>query len=198
MTLSNQLINIPVGWGLTFVSRENTVYRYSCPAFVHSQSFCTPFKFFDGSHKPFKRTFKVFARENTAGYTGLKRDLSIQLITVYLYVCKHYEQNLWIYCQRMSNHVDLSFSGEEVIALYLFGIMDKNREIKQIYRYADRHLRCWYPALPSYVACVAPGLADHGYCSTKKFYFYGVRVHVIGRKQAGTLPSPEYIGVIEN
>jgi hypothetical protein len=61
-----------------------------------------------------------------------------QLITVYLYVCKHYTQNLWAYCQRMSNYVDLSFSDEEVITLYLFGIIDKNREIKQIYKYADR------------------------------------------------------------
>jgi hypothetical protein len=149
----------------------------------------------------------------------------------------------------MSNHTDLSFSDEEVITLYLFGIIDKNLEIKQIYKYADRHLRCWFPKLPSYVAfvqrlnrisevfaplleiiqeeqeksragntasllidsfpvalakqghrfkaCVAPELANHGYCSTKKLYFYGVRVHVIGRRQAGTLPSPEYIGVTE-
>ncbi len=174
-------------------------------------------------------------------------DWQEQLITVYLYVCKHYEQNIWVYCQRMSNHADLSFSDEEVIALYLFGVMDKNREIKQIYTYADRHLRGWFPKLPSYVAfvqrlnkvsdvfaplleiiqteqeqtrvgntqpllidsfpvalakqghrfkaCVANELADGGYCSTKKLYYYGVRVHVIGRRQAGTLPSPEYIGV---
>ena len=54
-------------------------------------------------------------------------------------------------------------------------------------------------------ACVAQELANHGYCSTnmsitylyvvEKLYFYGVKVHVIGRRQAGTLPSPEYIGV---
>lgn len=176
-------------------------------------------------------------------------DWQDQLITIYLYVSKHYKKNLWVYCQRMSNHADLSFSDEEVITLYLFGIMDKNREIKQIYTYADRHLRSWFPKLPSYVgfvqrlnrvsevfaplleviqleqeksrigdtqsllidsfpvalakqghrfkACVAPELANHGYCSTKKLYFYGVRVHVIGRRQAGTLPSPEYIGVTE-
>ncbi|MGB3917216.1 MAG: transposase [Thiothrix litoralis] len=43
-------------------------------------------------------------------------------------------------------------------------------------------------------ARVAADIADHGYCSTKKLYVYGVRVHVIGRKQAGTLPTPEYIG----
>ncbi|XVL53423.1 hypothetical protein ABXJ76_09230 [Methylobacter sp. G7] len=43
-------------------------------------------------------------------------------------------------------------------------------------------------------AKVAPELADHGYCSTKKLYYYGVRVHVVGCVQAGTLPNPEYIG----
>ncbi len=176
-------------------------------------------------------------------------DWQEQLITIYLYVCKHYEKDLWIYCQRMSNHADLSFSDEEVITLYLFGIIDKNKEIKQIYKYADRHLRSWFPQLPSYVAfiqrlnkvsdvfaplleiiqdeqevvrakegdthvllidsfpvalakqghrfkaCVATELADSGYCSTKKMFYQGVKVHVIARKQTGTLPSPEYIGV---
>lgn len=46
-------------------------------------------------------------------------------------------------------------------------------------------------------ACVAPELADHDYCSTKKLYFYAVRVHIVGRRQTGTLPSPEYTGVTE-
>jgi hypothetical protein len=44
-------------------------------------------------------------------------------------------------------------------------------------------------------ARVARELADAGYCSTKKLYYYGVRVHIVGRRQAGTLPNPEYIGV---
>ena len=172
-------------------------------------------------------------------------DWQDQLITLYLYVCKHYQQSLWVYCQRMSTFADLSFSDEEVITIYLFGVVDKMREIKTIYTYAARHLRRWFPNLPSYVgfvqplnkvadvfaplltiiqqesgrqsaqaawlidsfpvalakqghrfnAKVAPELADHGYCSTKKLYYYGVRVHVVGRAQAGTLPSPDYIGV---
>jgi hypothetical protein len=172
-------------------------------------------------------------------------DWQDQLVTLYLYVCKHYQQSLWVYCQRMSTFADLSFSDEEVITLYLFGIIDKMREIKKIYDYAARHLRRWFPNLPSYVAFVqrlnkvadvfapllmiiqqesgdqsaqtawlidsfpvalakqghrfnakvAPELADHGYCSTKKLYYYGVRVHVVGRAKAGTLPSPDYIGV---
>jgi len=168
-----------------------------------------------------------------------------QLITIYLDICKYYKKNLWVYCQRMSNHSNLEFSDEEVITLYLFGIIEKNTEIKRIYIYADRHLRDWFPKLPSYVAfvqrlnkiadvfaplleiiqseveqvgntasllidsfpvalakqghrfkaCVAKDLANHGYCSTKKLYFYGVKVHIIGRRKAGTLPSPEYIGL---
>ena len=77
-----------------------------------------------------------------------------QLITIYLYVCKHYQNYLWIFCQRMSNYADLKFSDEEVITLYLFGVIDKNREIKKIYEYADRHLREWFPQLPSYTAFV--------------------------------------------
>jgi hypothetical protein len=54
----------------------------------------------------------------------------------------------------MNNYADLSFTDEEVIAIYLFGVIDKNREIKRIYEYADRHLRDWFPRLPSYTAFV--------------------------------------------
>jgi hypothetical protein len=166
-----------------------------------------------------------------------------QLITIYLYVCKHYQENLWTHCQRFTHYADLSFSDEEVITLYLFGIIDKKKEIKPIYEYADRHLRTWFPKLPSYTAYVqrlnkvadvfkplleiiqqeqeekhqsqpwlidsfpvaiakqghrfkarvANEVADCGYCATKKLYFYGMRVHVVGRRQEGTLPSPEYV-----
>lgn len=77
-----------------------------------------------------------------------------QLISIYLYVCKHYQHDLWTYSQRMSPYADLNFSDEEVITLYLFGIIDQKRELKQIYGYADRHLRSWFPRLPSYVAFV--------------------------------------------
>ena len=77
-----------------------------------------------------------------------------RLITIYLYVCKHYQENLWIYSQRMSNDADLSFSDEEVITIYLFAVVDKHRGIKGMYEYADRHLRDWFVRLPGYVAYV--------------------------------------------
>nr|WP_156830455.1 hypothetical protein [Methylobacter marinus] len=63
-----------------------------------------------------------------------------RLITIYLYVCKHYQDKLWIYSQRMSHYADLSFSDEKVITLYLFGVLDKHRANKNIYGSADRHL----------------------------------------------------------
>jgi hypothetical protein len=172
-------------------------------------------------------------------------DWQEQLITIYLYVCKHYREGLWTYCQRMSNYADLSFADEEVITIYLFGIIDGRTEITKIYGYTNRHLRDWFPNLPSYQAYiqrlnriaevfvplleliiteqeigglktawlidsfpvalakqghrfkakVAPQLANSGYCSTKKLYYYGVRVHIVGRSQPGTLPRPEYIGI---
>lgn len=172
-------------------------------------------------------------------------DWQEQLITIYLYICKHYRQGLWTYCQRMSNYANLSFTDEEVITIYLFGVIDGRTTITKIYADTDRHLRTWFPNLPGYEAYVqrlnqiaevfaplleaiigeletegprtawlvdsfpvalakqghrfkakvAPQLANAGYCSTKKLYYYGVRVHVVGRSQPGTLPQPEYIGI---
>ncbi len=64
-------------------------------------------------------------------------------------------------------------------------------------------MRYWWTPFPSHSrskgadfgACVANEFADSGYCATKKLYFYGVRVHIVGQRQAGTLPIPEYIGM---
>ena len=143
----------------------------------------------------------------------------------------------------MAPYADLKFTDEEVITIYLFGIIDKKRDIKTIYEYADRHLRDWFPNLPGYHAYVqrlnkvadvfpallekycirsipavpvglvdsmpvilarqgrrykakvAPELANSGYCPTKKLYYYGVKIHVIGDQHVGTLPDARYIGV---
>lgn len=50
-----------------------------------------------------------------------------RFITIDLDVGKPYQDKLWVYSQRMSNHADLSFTDEEVIAVDLFGVMDKPR-----------------------------------------------------------------------
>ena len=77
-----------------------------------------------------------------------------QLITLYLTVCEHYPNGRWTSVQRFSPYSDLSFSDEEVITLYLFGIMDKQRDIKSIYTQAQRYWRDWFPKLPSDTAYI--------------------------------------------
>jgi hypothetical protein len=81
-------------------------------------------------------------------------DWQTQLITLYLTVCKHYRDELWVYAQRFAPYTDLSFSDEEVIVIYLFGIIEKRREVKTIYAHAARYWHDWFPTLPSYVAYV--------------------------------------------
>ena len=60
-------------------------------------------------------------------------DWQIQLISLYDMVCKYYQESLWVYCQRLSPHCDLSFTDEEIITLYLFGIINKHTQILAIY-----------------------------------------------------------------
>ncbi len=79
-------------------------------------------------------------------------DWEVELISLYLFVCKHYQNNLSIYCQRMSNYANLQFSDEEAATLYLYGIIEGHRTIKSIHRYAKKHLMSWFPCLPKYGA----------------------------------------------
>lgn len=80
------------------------------------------------------------------------RDL---LISVFVYVCQKYKEELWVYCQRMSNNQKKpDFLDEEAITLYLFGIIQGRTEIKEIHKYAQDHLSDWFPDLPSYVAFI--------------------------------------------
>ncbi len=81
-------------------------------------------------------------------------DWQSQLISIYLTVCKEYQHTLRKNMARISNYSDLSFSDEEIMTIYIFGVMDKRSEVKDIYAYADRHLREWFPSLPGYVAFV--------------------------------------------
>ena len=79
-------------------------------------------------------------------------DWEVELISLYLFVCKHYQNNLSNYCQRMSNYVDLKFSDEEAVTLYLYGVIEGYRTLKSIHRYAKKHLMSWFPHLPKYGA----------------------------------------------
>ena len=81
-------------------------------------------------------------------------DWQRELISLYVEISKIYHQKLIGYCYRMSNYANLEFSDEEIITIYMFGIMNKNYKIKDIYDYTNRHLRDCFPKLPSYTAFV--------------------------------------------
>jgi hypothetical protein len=77
-------------------------------------------------------------------------ECSHTLISYYLYVCKAYETKLSFFMERFSNYSDLKFSDEEVMTLYLYGIMEKRRTIKEIYDFTKKYLSEWFPNLPTY------------------------------------------------
>jgi hypothetical protein len=173
-------------------------------------------------------------------------DWELKLIRLFVYICNHYNEFLWIYGERQSNNDDPDFSDIEVIVVYLWGVIRGYRKIKPIYDYTKDHLGHWFPFLPSYknyvvrlnringvfvpllaqiqsdfaqpegeeiiklidsmpimmakaqrsgTAKVANELANKGYNSTKKTYYYGVKLHILGIRQPGALPLPDYIGL---
>ena len=72
------------------------------------------------------------------------------LIQLYLYICHHYQGHLWVLAQRLSNNDQPTLTDEEVLTIYLFGIVRKHRTIQDIYHYTKDHLAAWFPALPCY------------------------------------------------
>lgn len=72
------------------------------------------------------------------------------LIRLYLYICHHYQSHLHLLAQRLSNNDQPTFTDEEVLTIYLFGIVKKHRTIRDIYDYTKDHLGDWFPQLPSY------------------------------------------------
>jgi len=79
-------------------------------------------------------------------------DWQIRLIVLYVFICDQYHKELWIHCQRFTNNNNPEFTDEEVITIFLYGIMQRRFEIKGIYNYTADHLSDWYPNLPSYEA----------------------------------------------
>lgn len=73
-----------------------------------------------------------------------------QLISLYLMVCKFWAQGIGCSCERMSHNDAPRFTDEEVVAVYLFGIMEKRTELSQIHKFTKDHLDEWFPGLPEY------------------------------------------------
>lgn len=81
-------------------------------------------------------------------------DWEIRLTDLFIYVSLQYDTHLWVYCQRHGNNNRPAFTDEEVITIFLFGIMQNRFEITDIYNYTRDHLGEWFPKLPSYTAFI--------------------------------------------
>lgn len=81
-------------------------------------------------------------------------DWQYTLVKTYVFVCEGFKEELYIAAARMSNNDQPSFTDEELITIYLFGIMQGHFQMKAIYNYTRNHLGAWFPGLPSYQAFV--------------------------------------------
>lgn len=167
-----------------------------------------------------------------------------RLISTYISVCSYMRQGLNSTVLRMSNNSEAPLTDEEVMTIYMNGIMTGRTNVKSIYNFTRDHLVCWFPNLGTYESLIrrlnrlenafigladllvenseipknttkklidsmpiilaknsrsnqaktAPELADKGYCASKKEFYYGVKLHVLGAIQPGSIPFPEFIG----
>ena len=94
--------------------------------------------------------------------SGVPVDWQLRLIVLFEYICKFYREGGWAYAQRSRRYSALSFCDEEVLCIYLWGIMGKRREVSDIYQDTADHLKEWFPDLPSYTAYIQRlnGLSD--------------------------------------
>lgn len=77
-------------------------------------------------------------------------DWQDQLIKLYLDICQPFQYDLWVYGERLSPNNVPQFSDEEVITVYLWGILRGYRTVTKIHDYTQDHLHDWFPKLPAY------------------------------------------------
>lgn len=172
-----------------------------------------------------------------------------RLIGIYVKVCELFDQGLSSVAEKMSNNQKCEISDQEIISIFLNGIISKQDNLKRIFVFSENHLSEWFPNLTTYEnfvkrlnfisdvfapmvemlveegsqsdenysihkiidsmpiilakgsrstrAKVAPELANKGYCGSKDFFYYGIKLHVLGSRRAGTVPFPEFVGTTQ-
>lgn len=75
-----------------------------------------------------------------------------KLISVYLKVCDLWDQGVCVSAQRFSNGRSKALSDQEVMTIYLFGVLQGHSEVKAIFRYFADHFSDWFPGLKTYAA----------------------------------------------
>ena len=68
-------------------------------------------------------------------------DWELKLITLFVYICNHYDEFLWVYGERQSNNDEPKFSDIEVIMIYLWGVMRGHQKVK---KYIIKNQKFWW------------------------------------------------------
>lgn len=75
------------------------------------------------------------------------------LIYLYFIIIESKQAGIYDDLQRISNNDSPEFTDEELLTVYLYGIIRrKYNEKKEIYAYTFDHLQDWFPKLPKYHA----------------------------------------------
>ena len=78
-------------------------------------------------------------------------DPGFTLIEIYLFICKR-SGRIEALAQRQSNNSEPTFTDEEVLTVYFFGLARRRETVRAIYDYTADHFAEWFPDLPSYQA----------------------------------------------
>jgi len=82
-------------------------------------------------------------------------DWQTRLVTTYVKVCDIFDQHGFRnYLERMSNNKTVFLTDQEVLTIFLNGVMSHRRTIKDIHTFASDHLQEWFPNLLTYEAFV--------------------------------------------
>ena len=77
----------------------------------------------------------------------------IQLIQLFVWVCQAYDRHPTLKYQRWSRNPTLpAFTDQEVVTIYLFGMLQGHFKQSAIHQYVKGHWAAWFPHLPSYQA----------------------------------------------
>jgi hypothetical protein len=78
----------------------------------------------------------------------------LELIQLYYYLCECYNTELFCYCQRFSNNSAPSnekITNEELLCIYFYcRRYEQKHKKKEIYDFANRFMKSWFPSLPTY------------------------------------------------
>lgn len=78
--------------------------------------------------------------------------LQLKLIALYDYVCRHYATHPALHFQRQTNNYCPAFTNQELMTIYLFGLIKHRMTLRDTYDYIVEHWQGWFPKLPSYQA----------------------------------------------